>query len=139
VREKQSAQRVRRAHFPSGSESDTLSPESVLPLGPDAELTPSAGESADFRRAEAPIVGAITAFHLLAPYFQSAPASRGFYGVFVACFCGVFLWPFLWPVFAPRSPQGGVVSKDTLLAARQPTQRGAFRSLVPARTPSITL
>jgi hypothetical protein len=28
--------------------------------GPDAELTPSAGESADFRRAEAPIVGAIT-------------------------------------------------------------------------------
>jgi hypothetical protein len=52
---------AQKEDFSSGSESDTLSPESVLPVGPDAELTPSAGESADFRRAEAPIVGAITA------------------------------------------------------------------------------
>jgi hypothetical protein len=26
--------------------------------------------------------------------------------------CQAFLWPFLWPAFAPRSPQGAVVSKD---------------------------
>jgi hypothetical protein len=35
--------RIKR-RLPLGSESDTLSPESVLPVGPDTELTPSAGE-----------------------------------------------------------------------------------------------
>jgi hypothetical protein len=48
---------------------------------------------------------------------------------------------FLWPSFAPRSPQGGVVSKDSLLAARRRTQRrraelGALRSLLPPQNPA---
>ena len=49
---------------------------------------------------------------------------------------------FLWPSFAPRSPQGGVVSKDSLLAARQPTQRGRGRRLPSTPScaePGITL
>jgi hypothetical protein len=117
--------------FPFGFRVRYTFPRIRFTGGPDAESA-SAGESAHFRRAEAPIVSAVTAFHLSAPYFESAPMSRP------------FLWPFCGRRFLTTHAKGRLRAlraaiHDRLLAALRPTQRGPARRVPFLRGPQHTV